>query len=338
MIEIPLSHIKELKKYIDSAKDILVITHTNPDGDTIGASLAISNLLRKISKNTIVIVPDELPDFLQWLPFADEVLDYSKTSKKVENAFEKADLIFCMDYNAVHRAGQLSDLLINAKVPKIMIDHHLFPDEAFFNFYFSYPESSSTSELLYHIIESADWRMLVDESVAAPLFVGLMTDTGSFAHSCDRKEVFEVAAKLIESGNLKVKVIHDLVYNNFKENRLRFLGYCISNKLVVNYLRRSAYIWVTLEEMKKFGVNEGDLEGVVNYALSIEGIELAVLLKEKSGSIKLSLRSRSVFNVNLFARTYFDGGGHFNAAGGKSKTTMHETIQKLENLINTVEI
>lgn len=338
MIQIPAKHIEQLKSFIDSAQKITIITHTNPDGDTIGSSLAISNLLVQLGKETKVITPDELPDFLNWLPNANESIDYSKDSNIAEKAMNDADLIFCMDYNAAHRTGNFASVLEKANVPKIMIDHHLFPDEDFFDLLFSYPESSSTSELFFHIIEAAGWIDLIDESIATPLFVGIMTDTGSFAHSCDRKEVFEVTANLIEFGDLKIKAIHDKIYNNFKENRLRFLGYCISNKLIVRAERRTAYIWVSLEDMQKFDVSEGDLEGIVNYALSIEGIELAVLLKEKKEVVKLSFRSRAVFNVNMFAREYFNGGGHFNAAGGKSRETMADTIEKLERLINTIEI
>ena len=218
--------------------------------------------------------------------------------------------------------------------PKIMIDHHLYPDEAFCELMFSYPESSSTSELLFHIFVQAEWSLHIDNSIASNIFVGIMTDTGSFAHSCDRKEVFEVTAQLIDQGNLEVKKIHDLIYNNFKESRLRFLGYCIHEKLKVFPEKHAAYISVSLQDMEKFGVEEGDLEGVVNYALSIRGIEFAILLKEKEDFVKLSFRSKSSLDVNNFARSHFNGGGHFHAAGGRSYTSLEKTIVVLEELIH----
>lgn len=338
MIQLLESDIKQLTEYVSNHRNITLITHTNPDGDTIGAALALGNLLAKFDKNINVIIPDELPDFLTWLPSSVPIINYTNFKVEAQKALQSADIVFCMDFNAPHRTGKFSRELEKLSVPKILIDHHLFPDTEFFDLMFSFTESSSTSELLFHIVEAAGWQSLIDNSIATSLFVGIMTDTGSFAHSCDRKEVFEVTAKLIEYGDLKVKSIHDRIFNNFKENRLRFLGYCISNKLVVRYLSNTAYITVTLDEMKEFNVSEGDLEGIVNYALSIEGIELAVLFKEKEESIKLSFRSKSIFNVNQFARQYFEGGGHFNAAGGKSYSSMNDSVNFFESLISKIEI
>ncbi|MBN2746364.1 MAG: DHH family phosphoesterase, partial [Bacteroidales bacterium] len=301
MIQIPENKINQLKQFLHNANSIAIVSHTNPDGDTIGSALAMSFLLRKLDKKTTVIVPDEVPEFLTFLHGITEIIDFSKNPDLTVETLNQSDILLCVDFNATHRTSKLSPHLDAFSGPKLMIDHHISPDEDFFDLLFSFVESSSTSELIFHLIQQSGWLHLIDNDIAQPLFVGIMTDTGSYAHSADRPEVFTSSAQLIELGNLKVKEIHDLVYNNFKENRLRFLGFCISEKLVVIKSGLVAYIWVTNKDMKRFNVSEGDLEGVVNYALSIAGVELAVLFKEKYEHIKLSFRSRKSFDVNKFA-------------------------------------
>ncbi len=338
MIRIPENKIFQLKQIVQDATKIAIVSHTNPDGDTIGSALAMSYLLRKLDKKTSVIVPDEVPEFLTFLTGINEIVNFSINPELAVETLHQSDLLLCVDFNATHRTGKFSTHLDSFSGPKVMIDHHISPDEHYFDLLFSFVESSSTSELIFHLIQQSGWENLIDKDIAQPLFVGIMTDTGSYAHSADRSEVFTSSARLIELGGLKVKEIHDLVYNNFKENRLRFLGFCISEKLVVIKTGLVAYIWVTKNEMERFSVNEGDLEGVVNYALSIAGVELAVLFKEKEEHIKLSFRSRKFFDVNKFARAYFNGGGHLHAAGGKSFDSMELTIQKFTKLIEEIEL
>ncbi len=337
MIEIEKAKTEKLAEIIAKSKNILLLTHTNPDGDTVGAALGLGLLLGKKNKNVTIVSPDEVPDFLEWMRGADDIIVYSGNKAAVEKAFQASDLVFCMDFNAAHRTGDMSVLLENSTAVKVLIDHHLFPDEKFFDLMFSFPEVSSTSELLFTLLKESGFSDGIDKDIATAIFVGIMTDTGSFAHSCDRKEVFEITAELIDKG-LKVKETYDKVYNSYSESRLRFLGYAISEKLVVISEKKAAYIWISLSEMQHYGVNEGDLEGLVNYALSIKGIELAILLKEKADFIKLSFRSKKDFSVNKFAREHFDGGGHFNAAGGRSYISMKETIEKLELLIHKLNI
>ncbi len=338
MIKLEKASLEKLKEYIAGASNILILNHSNPDGDTVGAAQALYLILNKLNKKASLAAPDPLPDFLRWLPAASSVKVFDGETGEIPEAFRQADLLFCMDFNAPHRVGKMSDLLSDFKGKTVLIDHHLYPDEEFFDLMFSYPESSSTSELLYLILKEIGYYELISREIAENLFVGIMTDTGSFAHSCDRSDVFRSTAELIDKGGLKVKAIHDRIYNNFGENRLRFLGYCISSKLVVKAGKKTAYIWVTLDEMEKYGVDEGDLEGLVNYALSIKGIELAVLLKEKKDFIKLSFRSKSTFSVNDFARKYFNGGGHKNASGGRFYDTMENTLKYLESILETLEI
>lgn len=338
MIEINQEHIQALKLDIERNQKFLISTHSNPDGDTVGASLAIAQLLLQMGKDVMVVAPDDIPDFLQWIPGADSIVIYKDEHKKVQSWMDTTDLVFCMDFNAPHRVGKMVDVLERMTCDKILIDHHLYPDESFFKLMFSFPEYSSTSELMLEIIRKASYLDYLNADMATALFVGIMTDTGSFAHSANRKEVFEAVALLIEKTHINVKQIHDRIFNNFKENRLRFLGYCINEKLVVRPEYKTAYFTVSLEEMERFQVAEGDLEGLVNYALSIAGIEFAILMKEKEDRIKLSFRSKSSFSVNQFARDYFEGGGHFNAAGGKSKLSLAETVAKLEKLLAEIEI
>lgn len=337
MIKLEKTAVDKFLTFIDKAQNILVTTHSNPDGDTVGSSLAIADVLKKMGKTVTVVTPDPLPDFLDWLHGANEMLVYGETPDKIQKAFDDADTVLCMDFNAPHRVGKLSKILKKVDAVKILIDHHLFPEDTFFDLIFSFPVSSSTSELLFVLLEESNLLKLIDQDIASAIFVGIMTDTGSFAHSCNRKEVFEITAKLIEIGNLNVKSIHDRIYNSYEEKRLRFLGYCISEKLVVLKEYRTAYIWITKADMEKYQVNEGDLEGVVNYSLSIRNIDLAILLKEKEDIIKMSFRSKKEFNVNEFARSYFHGGGHKNASGGKSFKSMDDTIEKLEKLIKEIE-
>jgi len=337
MINLEKTNTDKFLSFIDKAQNILVVTHSNPDGDTVGAALAIAKTVSKKGKQVSVVSPNPLPDFLEWLSGADNILIYSENPEAVEKIFDEADTLFCMDFNAPHRVGKMSPLLKEINAVKILIDHHPFPDESYFDLMFSFSIASSTSELLYVLLENTGLIEQMDKDIASAIFVGIMTDTGSFAHSCNHKEVFEISAKLIEKGDIDVKAVHDRVYNSYEEKRLRFLGFCISEKLVVLNNHKTAYIWVTQQEMNHYQVNEGDLEGVVNYSLSIKNIDLAILLKEKDDFVKMSFRSKKDFNVNEFARKYFHGGGHKNAAGGKSYKPMDKTIIKLEKLIKEIE-
>lgn len=338
MFQIEPKNIELLNEWLVGHEKFVLVTHSNPDGDTVGANLAMFHLLQKFGKKVKVITPDAIPDFLEWMPGCDQFLVFSNDQDSCKQAFDWAEVMICHDFNAAHRVGKMSHLLESFQGLKVMIDHHLFPDTAFFNLLFSFPESSSTSELLFSIIQMLGYEQEIDYNIALSLFVGIMTDTGSYSHSCDRSKVFKDSATLIDLGKLDVKSIHDKIYNSFSENRLRFLGYCISEKLVVREQYKSAYISLTNADMKKFEVNEGDTEGIVNYCLSINGIEFAILLKEKDDHIKLSFRSKGDFSVNKFSRDYFEGGGHLNAAGGKSFVSMEATIEKIEQLLPTINL
>ena len=329
--------ILELEQMIAKADKITLCTHTSPDADTIGSALALQNVLEQMNKKVKVVCPNVVPDFLNWMPAVDSILVHDKEGKAVQEAVLEADLLFAMDFNAPHRTANVEKAMQESTATKVLIDHHLFPDEDYFDLMFSFPEKSSTSELLFDIFYNSNYKQYINKEIATNIFVGLMTDTGSFAYSCDQPETFETAAKLIRYG-VKVKETHDIVFNNNSIDRLRILGLGINDNLHVFPENRAAYIAFSKEELNQYGDKEGLTEGIVNYALSIKGICFAALLTEKDDKIKMSFRSKKEFNVNEFARNNFEGGGHHNAAGGKSFLSLKETQAKLEKLISEFDI
>jgi len=324
--------IAQFEQMIDKANNIAILMHANPDGDTIGSALGLYHLLKKTDKKLSLISTNYFADFYSFLPGANAIQIFDYNQKRVKNSVHEADLIFCMDFNAAHRVGKLEEVLNQAIAPKVLIDHHLFPDENFFDLMFSQPGKSSTAELLFEIIDASNYHSFLDKDAATNIFVGIMTDTGSFSHSCNDPQTFEISAKLIRFG-LDVKKINDLVYNNSSEERLRLLGYAISEKLVSFQEYNAAYFSLSMDELKRFNEKAGFTEGIVNYGLAIKGVDFSALITEKPDVVKLSFRSKGNLNVNRFARDHFDGGGHVNAAGGRSYVTLEETIAKLEALL-----
>ncbi len=329
--------IVQLEKLVEEANDITLITHANPDADTVGSALALHNVLVQMGKKAQVVCPNPIPDFIQWMHNIDTVIVHDREGRKVQRLVENADLIFAMDFNAPHRTSNIEKSMMETKAKKVLIDHHLFPDEDYFDLMFSFPKKSSTSELLFDILRASNYKKYINKEIATNIFVGLMTDTGSFAYNCNQPETFETAAELIRYG-VEVKKTHDLIYNNNSIDRIRALGYSISERLRVFPKQNAAYISLSAEDLTRYGNGEGLTEGIVNYALSIQGICFAALLTEKGDKIKISFRSKGTYDVNAFARKYFEGGGHHNAAGGKSFLSLEKTEQKLEELITNLEI
>ncbi len=326
-----------LEHYISQSTNIVLVNHASPDADTIGSALALQQVLLQMGKHATVVCPNPIPDFLAWLPNQDKIIVHDNKGKSVNRAIKEADLLFAMDFNAPHRTANIEKKMMSATATKVLIDHHLFPDEDYFDLMFSYPQKSSTSELLFDILKASSLKKYINREIATDIFVGLMTDTGSFAYNCDSPETFESAAELIRYG-VNVKETHDLIYNNNSVERLQILGYSIDEALRIFPERHAAYILLSKEILEKFGNEEGLTEGIVNYALSVKGICFAALLTEKNNKIKISFRSKGEFNVNAFAREYFEGGGHHNAAGGKSFLSLKDTEEKLKNLINNIDI
>ncbi|MCU0370629.1 MAG: bifunctional oligoribonuclease/PAP phosphatase NrnA [Bacteroidales bacterium] len=329
MNNIEYTHIKEL---IGKAGLIVVTSHHNPDGDAIGSAIAMAALLRKAGKDTPIIVPNDYPAFLKWMAGSGGIVIYNSNEKLANDLISRADLIFCLDYNALHRTGAMEQALRNSSGKKILIDHHLEPVLDDFDLYLSEIRISSTSELVYRFIESCSWLDLIDQEVATGLFVGIMTDTGSFSFSCNFPETFSITAALIRYG-INPEQIHRYVYDTYSENRLRLLGYCLSEKLTILPEFSTAFIALSKAELDRFNHQVGDTEGIVNYALSVENIKLAVLLTERKDRIRLSFRSKGNLSVNQIAREHFNGGGHKNAAGGDSFMSLEQTITRLKEVL-----
>jgi bifunctional oligoribonuclease and PAP phosphatase NrnA len=321
-----------IKELIGQSKLIVVTSHHNPDGDAIGSTVAMAALLRKSGRDAMVIVPNDYPAFLKWMNGTSDVLVYQDNHKKADDIISRADLIFCLDYNALHRTGRMESALRKTTAKKILIDHHIDPVLSEFDYHLSTVKVSSTAELVFRFIKGCDLSGFIDQDVATGLFVGIMTDTGSFSFACNYPETFSTAATLLETG-INAETIHRLVYDTYSESRLRLLGYCLREKLTILPELSTAYIALSQAELNQFNYQVGDTEGIVNYALSIDNIKLAVLLTERKDRIRISFRSKGDFSVNRLANEHFNGGGHRNAAGGDSFVNLDDTILKLKEVL-----
>lgn len=323
---------KNIEAALLEPKKIVLSAHANPDGDTIGSCIGFYHYLIQFGHQVVIISPNEAPSFLQWLPDYNKVLIYDTNANKVKEILLWADLIFAVDYNAFHRTGEgLSTLLEEATATKFLIDHHPNPDPVF-DAKISITSASSTAELVFSFIENSKQLAKINTDVATGLYVGLLTDTGSFSFSLNSDKPYKMAAFLYGTG-IDIQAINQRIYSTFTESRLRLTGFAISEKLVVNKDLRFAYIALSIADLERFNHQNGDTEGLVNYALGIENIVVAVLMTEKEGKIRLSFRSKSDFEVNKIANDYFEGGGHRNAAGGNSYLSMNETIEKLNSIL-----
>ena len=310
---------------------IVLVSHKNPDGDTIGAALAMMHYLRKKGHEVTALVPNDFPGFYSWLPGAGEMMVFDRDARAVRAALMEGQLLFCLDFNSLDRTGNMAPDLAKFPGKKIVIDHHLDPSDEF-DHYFSVVETSSTGELVYELIEAFGDKTLLGIEEALALYTCIMTDTGSFSYNCNHARTYQIVAELIDKGVDAAKV-HKLVYDTFTENRLRLLGFALSSRLLVWDNLHTAVIYLTKDDLKKYHYQVGDTEGLVNYGLSMEKINLAVLLTEKDNQIRMSFRSKGEFSVNRLARDFFDGGGHKNASGGTSKIGMENTIGKLREVL-----
>jgi len=312
-------------------KKIVITTHQRPDGDAIGSSLGLYNYLVQKNHQVDVVVPSDYPEFLKWMPGNDLVVNFETDPVKAIRVVGEAELIFCLDYNSMNRIDKLQKPVRESTAIKILIDHHLDPENAFDHIY-SFPEACATSELIYEFIVAMDDRSLLNKDVASCLYTGIMTDTASFRFASMKADTHRTIAKLMEAGAVNYK-IHELVYDTNSESKLRLLGHCLKDKLVVLPEFNTAYISLTEEELDHYKFETGDTEGIVNYALSINKIMLAAFFAPRDGEIRISFRSKDDFPANELARKYFQGGGHKNAAGGKSDLPLDETIKKFLDIL-----
>ncbi len=313
-------------------RKVVIVTHHKPDADALGSSLGLGGYLKKKGHDVTVITPSDYPEFLHWMPGHTEVLALEKGNEKViHEKINKAEIIFCLDFSALNRIQDLTEVVRNAPGKKVMIDHHLEP-ENFAEFVKWDVQSASTAELIYNLICELDDESLIDANIADCLYAGLMTDTGGFRHSNTRYEEFQVASELVRLGANPTK-ISKLIYDTNTVERLRLMGFVLSEKLKVLPEYKTAYMTLSAEELKRFGSQTGDTEGFVNYGLSIKGIKISVMIHERKDSVKLSLRSLGNFSVNEMARKHFEGGGHRNASGGSSSLSLEQTLQKFLSIL-----
>lgn len=325
-MELNKEHIEQLRTLLAEPQQIVIVSHTNPDGDAVGSSMAWAEALRSMGHTVHCVVPNRYPYFLNWMPQIKDVLIFKDQPEAAKAAIDAADLIFCLDFNDVSRLEILTDTLAtNTTARRVLIDHHLSPAEGF-DLTFSYPDSSSTCFLVYSIIEALLGVEVITRPMAEQLYVGMMTDTGNFAFSFLTPELFRAVAVLLERG-IVIPDIHNQVYNAYTAGRARLFGYAINRKMELIHNGRVAYMSLKESEMRRFGFQQGDSEGFVNYPLTIKKVKMSVMFLEHTNFIRVSLRSRGQVDVNLFARRYFNGGGHKNAAGGKSFVSMEETIE-----------
>lgn len=321
--------IKRFSKMIEVADNIVLLSHFNPDGDAMGSTVALYRFLENIGKkNLTIIYPNEYPHNFSFLFEGVNHIISSNGLLTAKQAISQADLLIYMDLNKISRTcEELEPTLQNLTTPKVVIDHHIDPEQ--FDIVFSDSKASATAELTYKIIKQIDAKK-IDIKIAQAIYTGICTDTGSFSYSCSRRDCFDVVAELVELG-LEIAPLKRQVFDLSSENRLKLLGYLLSEKLRVFPENKAAYISASKQELKQFNFQKGDLEGVVNYCLKIEGIEFAALLSERQDRIRLSFRSTNpMIDVNKFSNQYWNGGGHILAAGGTSYLSLQETEQELE--------
>ncbi|MEN8886556.1 MAG: bifunctional oligoribonuclease/PAP phosphatase NrnA [Winogradskyella sp.] len=320
------AQISDIKVLLSTPKNIVIVPHKNPDGDAMGSTLGLYHYLKSLNHNATVVAPNDYPDFLKWLPGDDTVIKFESETENSKALITNADIIFTLDFNAFHRAGEhMATALETATALKIMIDHHQQPDD-YATYTYSDVSMSSTCEMVYNFIEMLDDTNRIDVKIATCLYVGIMTDTGSFRFSATTSRTHFVIGSLIEKGANNSE-IHNNIFDTNSYSRLQLLGRAMTNLKVLPELR-TAYITLSQAELDEFKFKKGDTEGFVNYALSLKGIIFAAIFIEsaKDRVIKISLRSKGEFSVNEFSRAHFNGGGHTNAAGGRSDTNMESTI------------
>jgi bifunctional oligoribonuclease and PAP phosphatase NrnA len=321
-----MKNLAELESILSVPKNIVITTHQNPDADAFGSSLGLYHYLQKKGHQVTVVSGTYYTNFLKWMPGCSSILIYEKEANAVQDILQKSDILFCLDFNIYTRTASLAAELKNYTGIKVIIDHHLFPDEAYFDYGVSIPEKSSTCEMVFdYIVQNKDIN-LIDKNIAECLYAGVMTDTGGFRYYNTSADTHRMTAMLLEKGAVPNQIAEN-IFDNYEEKRLRLLGHLFSNRLEIIKEKNTALIYISAEDAATFSVGQGDAEGIVNYPLSLANVKFSVLMTEKENEIRISFRSKGEVNVNEFARKYFNGGGHHNAAGGKSNDNLQQTIE-----------
>lgn len=323
---------RELYNQLIAPKKIVITFHQKPDGDAMGSALGLYNVLIQLKHEVAVISPTNWADFLNWMPGAGLVLDFEAKKAEATALINKADLIFCLDFNTLSRTRNMEPVISNASAFKILIDHHREPQTSAFDFGVSDPGKSSTAEMVFDFIIDAGYDDLINQSVAECLYAGVMTDTGSFRFDSTTASVHLMVARLKQT-NFSHSKVHENLFDNFLENRFRFFGNTLLHRMEVFYEYNTAVIVIPQQDLIRYNIKTGDTEGLVNFPLSIKGIKLAAIFIDRGDERKSSFRSKGEFDVNTFARKYFNGGGHYNAAGGRNTEPLEEVVRKFKAAI-----
>lgn len=314
----------------------VVTMHQKPDGDAMGSALGLYHFLVSLGHEVTVISPTNWANFLDWMPGVDKVIDFEQQKEKSIGIINAADMIFCLDFNVLHRTKHMEQPLTQANCTKILIDHHEQPQEAAFTYGVSNTTKSSTCEMVYDFIVGSGHANKLNADIAECLYTGVMTDTGSFRFPATTASVHRMIADLKDIG-LKHTRVHDNIYDNFLENRLRFIGHALANRMEVLYEYNTALMYITRADLQRFNIKTGDTEGLVNYLLTIQGIKFGALVIDRDGERKWSFRSKGAFDVNTFARKHFNGGGHMNAAGGGSYDSLEENVKQFKEILTAYQ-
>ena len=325
--------IERLKETVRDNNFFVLTCHAGPDGDALGSTLSMAHYLKALGKEAVVVAPDAYPDFLAWMPDAQEIVRFDKSREKAELMIAAADVIFAMDYNALNRVDDMGELIGKSKAVKVLVDHHLQP-EYFSDLTFSYPHLSSTCEVVFRLVLAMDGCDVLTKAACECIYAGMMTDTGCFSYGPCTQEVYLIISMLMQKEINKDR-IYNKVFNNYSEGRLRLMGYVLYEKMRVFAESRSALITLSREEMARFDFNKGDTEGLVNIPLQMKGVYFSAFLREDTEKdlIRVSLRSQGTFPCNKFAAQYFNGGGHLNASGGQFYGTLQEAVEVFEKAL-----
>ncbi|MEO8721843.1 MAG: bifunctional oligoribonuclease/PAP phosphatase NrnA [Ginsengibacter sp.] len=324
--------ISEIFSLLEEQKKIVITFHQKPDADAMGSGLGLYNFLIRFGHAVTVISPTNWAGFLSWMPGAKKVLDFEIQKEKALKALKEAQWLFCLDFNVLSRVKNMEPVITDLTCTKILIDHHQQPQTEAFDYGISNPKKSSTAEMVFDFILNSGHDDKINVDISECLYAGVMTDTGSFRFNSTTADVHKMVAKLKESG-FDHSQVHENLFDNFMEGRFRFFGNTLLNRMEIFYEFNTALIAIPQKDLVKFNVKTGDTEGLVNFPLSIKGIKLAAVIIDRGDERKSSFRSKGGFDVNTFARKYFNGGGHFNAAGGRNTETLDEVISKFKKAI-----
>ncbi len=327
-----MNEIKAIYPLLTIPKRVVITTHQKPDADAMGSSLALYHFLSSFGHEVTVISPTNWAHWLNWMPGVETVIDFEAARAEAAAVVEQAEWLFCLDFNTISRTRNFAQLLEHIDAVKVLIDHHQQPDEAYFNYGVSDTSKSSTCEMVFDFISESGYKDRINKDIAECLYAGVVADTGSFRFPGATAQTHLMVAFLKEKG-LQHTIVHENIYDNFLENRVRFLGFVLLKRMEVFYEYNTALIWISKRDLFRFDIKTGDTDGLVNYPLTIQGIHFAALVIDRDEERKWSFRSKGNFDVNTFARKYFNGGGHFNAAGGRSYDSLDKTVEYFKKVL-----